>query len=98
MSLVVMKHFKFKRNRLQNFKARKRKKRTSIKKDYLNFYKLHVVITGGSSGIGYDLCKQAFEKGANISIIARNKVITFNFMLSLFYRYLKLILFLFEPG
>ena len=68
------------------------------KKDYLNFYKLHVVIPGGSSGIGYDLCKQAFEKGANISIIARNKVITFNFMLSLFYRYLKLILFLFEPG
>jgi 3-dehydrosphinganine reductase len=45
-----------------------------FKKSYLNFDKLHVVITGGSSGIGYDLSKQAFEKGANISIIARNKV------------------------
>ena len=68
------------------------------KKTYLNFDGLHVVVTGGSSGIGYDLSKQAFEKGANVSIIARNKAIIFNFMLSSLYRTLKFILFSFEPG
>jgi NAD(P)-dependent dehydrogenase (short-subunit alcohol dehydrogenase family) len=33
----------------------------------------HVVITGGSQGIGYNLAVLAFKKGANVSVIARNQ-------------------------
>lgn len=33
----------------------------------------HCVITGGSSGIGWELCIQAFQQGAHVSIVARNK-------------------------
>lgn len=32
----------------------------------------HCVVTGGSSGIGWDLCVQAFQQGAHVSIVARN--------------------------
>ena len=34
-----------------------------------------VVISGGSSGIGFDLSMEAFSQGAHVSIIARNKAI-----------------------
>lgn len=32
----------------------------------------HCVITGGSSGIGWDICVQALQQGAHVSIVARN--------------------------
>ena len=38
----------------------------------------HCVITGGSSGIGWELCIQAFKQGAHVSIVARNQVILKN--------------------
>jgi 3-dehydrosphinganine reductase len=34
----------------------------------------HVVITGGSQGIGKSLAIEAVKEGANVTIIARNKV------------------------
>jgi len=33
----------------------------------------HVLVTGGSAGIGFELAKSYLSKGANVSIIARNK-------------------------
>lgn len=44
------------------------------KRERIDFHGKHVVVTGGSSGIGYDLCIEAFKQGAHVSIIARNKV------------------------
>ncbi|CAK9876838.1 unnamed protein product [Sphagnum jensenii] len=32
----------------------------------------HLVITGGSSGIGYSIAKQALEEGAYVTLVARN--------------------------
>jgi 3-dehydrosphinganine reductase len=43
------------------------------KRERMDFRGKHVVVTGGSSGIGLDLCLEAFKQGAHISIIARNK-------------------------
>lgn len=33
---------------------------------------LHVVVTGGSSGIGYSLAEQALTEGAEVTLIARD--------------------------
>ena len=44
------------------------------KREKIDFQGKHVVITGGSSGIGFDLCIEAFKQGAHVSVIARNKV------------------------
>lgn len=33
---------------------------------------LHVVVTGGSSGIGYSLAEQAVTEGAQVTLIARD--------------------------
>lgn len=33
---------------------------------------LHVVVTGGSSGIGYSLAEQAVAEGAQVTLIARD--------------------------
>ena len=33
----------------------------------------HVVVTGGSSGIGFEIAKLCASKGAKVSIIARNE-------------------------
>jgi 3-dehydrosphinganine reductase len=35
---------------------------------------LHVVITGGSSGIGMEVARLCVERGAKVSILARDKV------------------------
>lgn len=43
------------------------------KREKIDFHGKHVVITGGSSGIGYDLSVEAVKQGANVSVIARNK-------------------------
>lgn len=45
------------------------------RRDKIDLKGRHILITGGSSGIGYDLCIEAFKQGANVSIIARNKVV-----------------------
>jgi 3-dehydrosphinganine reductase len=42
------------------------------KKNYLSFHNKHVIITGGSSGIGKATAKLLASQGANISIIARD--------------------------
>ncbi|MDN3612354.1 SDR family NAD(P)-dependent oxidoreductase [Vibrio ostreicida] len=39
----------------------------------MNFKKRHVVITGGSTGIGFSIAKSFAMKGANLHLIARNK-------------------------
>lgn len=44
---------------------------TTAKFDYKN---KHVIITGGSSGIGLECAKVYLKKGANITIVARDKV------------------------
>jgi 3-dehydrosphinganine reductase len=44
---------------------------TTAKFDYKN---KHVIITGGSSGIGLECAKIYLKKGANITIVARDKV------------------------
>ena len=46
------------------------------KRDKIDLHGKHVVVTGGSSGIGRDLCIEAFKQGAHVSILARNKVDT----------------------
>lgn len=33
----------------------------------------HVVVTGGSSGIGYSIAKHALKEGASVTIVARNE-------------------------
>lgn len=43
------------------------------KRDKIDLHGKHVVVTGGSSGIGRDLCIEAFKQGAHVSILARNK-------------------------
>ena len=45
------------------------------KREKIDFHGKHVVVTGGSSGIGFDLSMEAFSQGAHVSIIARNKAI-----------------------
>ncbi|CAF0809102.1 unnamed protein product [Brachionus calyciflorus] len=43
------------------------------KREKIDFHGKHVVITGGSSGIGYDLSIEAARQGAHVSVIARNR-------------------------
>jgi hypothetical protein len=44
------------------------------KRDKIDLDAKHIVITGGSSGIGWELCLDAFQQGAHVSIVARNLV------------------------
>ena len=44
------------------------------KREKIDLHGKHCVITGGSSGIGYELAIESFKQGANVSIIARNLV------------------------
>ena len=46
----------------------------SNKKEQIDLERKHVVITGGSLGIGRDITIEAFKQGAHVSIIARNEV------------------------
>lgn len=39
---------------------------------YSTLHGKHVVITGGSSGIGYSLAQQALAEGASVTLLARN--------------------------
>lgn len=39
---------------------------------YSSLHGKHVVITGGSSGIGYSLAEHALTEGASVTLIARN--------------------------
>jgi 3-dehydrosphinganine reductase len=39
----------------------------------LNLSKKHVIITGGSQGIGFSSAKKFCKEGAHVTIIARNK-------------------------
>lgn len=50
---------------------------TQNKREKIDFHGKHVVITGGSSGIGFELSVEAFKQGAHVSIIARNKACLF---------------------
>lgn len=43
------------------------------KRERIDLIGKHVVITGGSSGIGYDLSVEAVKQGAHVTVIARNK-------------------------
>ena len=43
------------------------------KRERIYFHGKHVVITGGSQGIGLDLAVEAFKQGAHVSILARNQ-------------------------
>lgn len=43
------------------------------KRETIDLRNKHVLVTGGSSGIGFDLCVEAFKQGASVSVIARNK-------------------------
>lgn len=38
----------------------------------LKYDGVHVLVTGGSSGIGYDIAKEYLQRGANVTIVARN--------------------------
>jgi hypothetical protein len=42
------------------------------KRERIDFHGKHVVITGGSQGIGFELSLEAFKQGAHVSIVARN--------------------------
>ena len=42
------------------------------KRERIDLRGKHVVVTGGSSGIGYELCLEAFRQGAHVSVVARN--------------------------
>lgn len=44
----------------------------SNRRGKINLNGKHCVITGGSSGIGWELCVEALQQGAHVSIIARN--------------------------
>uniref|UniRef100_A0A0K0E1R6 3-dehydrosphinganine reductase n=1 Tax=Strongyloides stercoralis TaxID=6248 RepID=A0A0K0E1R6_STRER len=44
------------------------------KKISMNFKKKHVLITGGSKGIGKQIAIESIKKGANVSIVARDEV------------------------
>jgi len=46
---------------------------TKNKRERIDFHGKHVVITGGNSGIGWDLCIDSFKQGAHVSIVARNQ-------------------------
>lgn len=39
----------------------------------LKLFQKHILITGGSSGLGRELAKECFFKGAKVTLIARNK-------------------------
>lgn len=43
------------------------------KRERIDFHGKHVVITGGSQGIGHDLTIEAFVQGAHVSVLARNQ-------------------------
>jgi 3-dehydrosphinganine reductase len=43
------------------------------KRDRIDFHGKHVVITGGTQGIGYELTLEAFRQGAHVSVLARNQ-------------------------
>jgi 3-dehydrosphinganine reductase len=43
------------------------------KRDRIDFLGKHVVITGGTQGIGYELTLEAFRQGAHVSVLARNQ-------------------------
>lgn len=45
----------------------------SNKREKIDLNGKHCVITGGSSGIGWELCVEALLQGSNVSIVARNK-------------------------
>jgi 3-dehydrosphinganine reductase len=45
------------------------------KRERIDLRGKHVVVTGGSMGIGLDIAIEAFKQGAHVSIIARNRVI-----------------------
>ena len=40
----------------------------------MNLMGMHVVITGGSYGIGFAVAREAFSRGAKVSIMARKKL------------------------
>jgi 3-dehydrosphinganine reductase len=42
------------------------------KRERIDFHGKHVVITGGTQGIGYELTLEAFRQGAHVSVLARN--------------------------
>ena len=44
------------------------------KRERIDLHGKHMVITGGSSGIGWELCIESFKQGAHVSIMARDKV------------------------
>ena len=43
------------------------------KRERIDFHGKHVVITGGSQGIGFELSLEVFRQGAHVTIIARNQ-------------------------
>jgi NADP-dependent 3-hydroxy acid dehydrogenase YdfG len=57
------------------------------KREKIDLHGKHCLITGGSSGIGWELCIEAFKQGAHVSIIARNKVIEI-YIFSLYFKFI----------
>jgi 3-oxoacyl-[acyl-carrier protein] reductase len=44
----------------------------------VNFKGKNVIVTGGSKGLGYEICKHFLQQGANVSMCARNALDLFN--------------------